>query len=364
MNVSNILVVDDEPDLELLIRQRFQRSDATREFDFRFARDGSDALRVLNGHPDVDLVLSDINMPQMDGLTLLGKLTNSYPDLKVVVVSAYGDMGNIRTAMRRGACDFITKPIDFSDLEFTIRKTIADLHLQREVRQQRDAALRARANLARYVPPDMVDLLAEASEPFGPPREQTGAVLFADIIGFTHLCYAVSPASVFTLLRQFFSRMAQEVFNVEGTLDKYIGDAVMATFGTLNPSGSDASRALRCARNMLRALDEWNEERAVEDVAPLELAIGLHYGPVLVGNLGDGRRLEFATIGDTVNVASHLERLNRALSSNIVASDAFIAQLHAEPPTTADPASGFECRGLQHLHGRGVAMQVWTFGRR
>lgn len=188
-------------------------------------------------------------------------------------------------------------------------------------------------------------------------------MLFADIIGFTRLCYAASPASVFALLRQFFSRMAQEVFNVEGTLDKYIGDAVMATFGTLNPSGADASRALRCARNMLRAMDEWNEERA-DHVAPLELAIGLHYGPVLVGNLGDGRRLEFATIGDTVNVASHLERLNRALSSSIVASDAFVARVRAETATPADPASEFECRGLQYLRGRGDAMQVWTFGRR
>lgn len=365
MNVANILVVDDEPDLELLIRQRFQRNGTAHEFQFLFARDGSDALRVLGEQPHMDLVLSDINMPQMDGLTLLGKLTNAYPDLKVVVVSAYGDMGNIRTAMRRGACDFITKPIDFSDLELTIRKTVADLRLQREVRQQRDAALRARDNLARYVPPDMVDLLAEANEPFGPPREQTVAVLFADIIGFTRLCYAASPASVFAQLRQFFSRMAQAVFDAEGTLDKYIGDAVMATFGTLNPSASDAGRALRCARHMLRVMDEWNGQRAAAaGAAHLELAIGLHYGPVLVGNVGDDRRLEFATIGDTVNVASQLERMNRTLSTSIVASDRFIAQVRAEASSPADLVSEFECRGVQRFRGRDEPMPVWTFGRR
>ncbi|HEX9465100.1 MAG TPA: adenylate/guanylate cyclase domain-containing protein [Alphaproteobacteria bacterium] len=356
--------MDDEPDLEFLIRQRFERNGAVREFDFRFARDGSDALRVLDEQPHIDLVLSDINMPRMDGLTLLGELTSAHPNLKVVVVSAYGDMANIRTAMRRGACDFVTKPIDFSDLELTIRKALADLQLQRELRQQRDAAQRARANLARYVPPNMVDLLAEANEPFGPPREQTLAVLFADIIGFTQLCYAQSPASVFALLREFFSRMAQEVFSLEGTLDKYIGDAVMATFGTLTSSGSDANRALDCARNMLRSIQEWNEERAVDGDAPIELAIGLHYGPVLLGNLGDDRRLEFATIGDTVNVASRLERLNRPFNSNIVASDAFIAQLQAEGLVTGDGVSDFECRGPQYLRGRDDAMEVWTFGKR
>src|SRR5258708_11690735 len=364
MSMGNTRVADNEPDLECTIRQRFERNGAVREFDSRFARDGSDALRVLDEQPHIDLVLSDINMPRMDGLTLLGELTSAHPNLKVVVVSAYGDMANIRTAMRRGACDFVTKPIDFSDLELTISRALADLQLQRELRQQRDAAQRARANLARYVPPNMVDLLAEANEPFGPPREQTLAVLFADIIGFTQLCYAQSPASVFALLREFFSRMAQEVFSLEGTLDKYIGDAVMATFGTLTSSGSDANRALDCARNMLRSIQEWNEERAVDGDAPIQLAIGLHYGPLLLGNLGDDRRLEFATIGDTVNVASRLERLNRPFNSNIVASDAFIAQLQAEGLVTGDGVSDFECRGPQYLRGRDDAMEVWTFGKR
>src|SRR5258708_8918166 len=162
MSIANILVVDDEPDLEFLIRQRFERNGAVREFDFRFARDGSDALRVLDEQPHIDLVLSDINMPRMDGLTLLGELTSAHPNLKVVVVSAYGDMANIRTAMRRGACDFVTKPIDFSDLQLTIRKALRDLQLQRELPQQPHAAPPAPAHLSRYVPPNMVDLLAEA----------------------------------------------------------------------------------------------------------------------------------------------------------------------------------------------------------
>ncbi|HLK65282.1 MAG TPA: SpoIIE family protein phosphatase [Bryobacteraceae bacterium] len=119
-----ILVVDDEPDLELLVRQRFRRQIRDKEFEFLFSHNGEEALQTLAVHPTVELVLSDINMPVMDGLTLLGKLSEASKTLRAVVVSAYGDMSNIRTAMNRGAIDFLIKPIDFEDLEITIRKTL------------------------------------------------------------------------------------------------------------------------------------------------------------------------------------------------------------------------------------------------
>ena len=119
-----ILVVDDEPDLELLVRQRFRRQIRDKEFEFLFSHNGEEALETLAGQPAIDLVLSDINMPVMDGLTLLGKLGEAGKTLRAVVVSAYGDMSNIRTAMNRGAIDFLIKPIDFEDLEITIRRTL------------------------------------------------------------------------------------------------------------------------------------------------------------------------------------------------------------------------------------------------
>jgi sigma-B regulation protein RsbU (phosphoserine phosphatase) len=121
---AKVLIVDDEPDLELLIRQRFRKVIREGELDFSFARNGVDALDVLERDPAVEVVLTDINMPEMDGLTLLAELARRDLAAKAVVVSAYGDMENIRTAMNRGAFDFLTKPIDFHDLEVTIRKTI------------------------------------------------------------------------------------------------------------------------------------------------------------------------------------------------------------------------------------------------
>ncbi len=126
---ATILVVDDEPDLELLVQQRFRRQIRGGEFGFRFARDGVEALALLADSADVDMVLTDINMPRMDGLTLLQRLQEADDPLSTVIVSAYGDMANIRTAMNRGAFDFLTKPIDFADLETTIRKTLA--HIER-----------------------------------------------------------------------------------------------------------------------------------------------------------------------------------------------------------------------------------------
>ena len=130
--MAKILVVDDETDLEALIKQKFRQKIREHKYEFVFAYNGRQALEQLNVHTDIDVVLSDINMPEMDGLTLLTKLAEENTLLKSVIVSAYGDMENIRTAMNRGAFDFITKPVNFEDLELTMEKTIRHVHQMRE----------------------------------------------------------------------------------------------------------------------------------------------------------------------------------------------------------------------------------------
>jgi phosphoserine phosphatase RsbU/P len=139
---EKMLVVDDEPDLESLIRQRFRKKIRDGEYDFVFARNGLEALAQLLEHKDIGVILSDINMPEMDGLTLLAKLNElKNPALRTVIVSAYGDMDNIRTAMNRGAYDFVTKPVDFIDLEKTIEKTINELEIIRNAVKEHDKLL-------------------------------------------------------------------------------------------------------------------------------------------------------------------------------------------------------------------------------
>ncbi|MCF6285073.1 MAG: response regulator [Candidatus Hydrogenedentes bacterium] len=127
LNPVRMLIVDDEPDLEALIRQKFRKKIRQGDYSVVFAGNGQEALETLSANPEIDIILTDINMPVMDGLTLLTRLAEREELFKAVVISAYGDMDNIRTAMNRGAFDFITKPIDFADLEITIEKTAAEI---------------------------------------------------------------------------------------------------------------------------------------------------------------------------------------------------------------------------------------------
>ena len=136
---TRILVVDDEPDLKPLILLRMRRKIRSGEYSFLFAHNGIEALELLNEHQDIDIVISDINMPQMDGLTLLEQIRKVDPNIRAVIVSAYGDMKNIRAAMRRGAIDFITKPLDFNDFEETIERTVIQLKEWRIALLSRDA---------------------------------------------------------------------------------------------------------------------------------------------------------------------------------------------------------------------------------
>src|SRR6476620_6878569 len=140
---ATILVVDDEPDLEALVLQKFRRQIRDGTLTFMFAHDGIEALQSLEQNPHVDLIVLDINMPRMDGLSLLQKLQEADDKKSTIIVSAYGDMSNIRTAMNRGAFDFLTKPIDFTDLEMTVEKTLRHVEMMGEYRRRQIQAERA-----------------------------------------------------------------------------------------------------------------------------------------------------------------------------------------------------------------------------
>ena len=356
MSAAKILAVDDEPDFEQLIRQRFRRQIRAGEYEFQFARDGAEALRLIAADPGIELVLSDINMPVMDGLTLLARLSS---DLRAVIVSAYGDMSNIRIAMNRGAFDFVTKPIDLADLELTIRKTLDEIARLREIRRQRDEAQRMRNNLARYFSPNVVELLAGQDEPLGPVRRQDVAVLFADIVGFTALAETMTPEAVMETLRVFHGRMSREVFACGGTLEKFIGDAMLATFGVPHPSDRDAGNALQAAGSMLAALDRWNDERRSAGAAEIRMGIGVNYGPVVLGDLGGEHGMAFTVIGDTVNASSRLQDLTRVLDTPLVAGDALV-QAVATHEGAAAMRRRLRPAGERQLRGRVGAIKVWT----
>jgi adenylate cyclase len=188
---------------------------------------------------------------------------------------------------------------------------------------------RERTNLARYFSPNVVAELSGNDEPLKQVRTQDVAVLFADIVGFTRYAEGRSPTEVIGTLREFHERMEREVFRHQGTLDKYLGDGLMATFGTPFTGERDASNALRCAQAMIGSIDELNRDRNGRKEPSILLSLGLHYGQVVLGDIGLNR-LEFAVIGNTVNVASRLESLTREFGCGLVASNDLVQRARAE----------------------------------
>ena len=361
MSPSKILGVDDEADFEALVTQRFRRQVRDGEFAFQFAHNGEEALAMLEADPDIELILLDINMPVMDGLTMLSHLRDRQSAVKAIIVSAYGDMTNLRTAMNRGAFDFVTKPVDFADLEITMRKTLADIAKLREMDRLRAAAERARSNLSRYFSPNIVEMLAAQDEPLGAVRRQTAAVLFVDIVGFTGMAETMVPEAVVTMLREFHERMTAQIFACGGTVEKYIGDEIFAVFGVPTVSDNDAANALQCADKMIAALARWNEEREARGEPPLAIGIGLNYGPAVLGDVGSEHSMSFTVIGDTVNTASRLQGLTRTLETPLVVGDPLVTAVKTAP---SDPAAALLGRlldqGEQTLRGRTGAIRIWT----
>src|SRR3974377_870563 len=225
--MATILFVDDEPDLEALVLQKFRKQIREGAVRVIFAHDGVEALESLERHPQVDMVVSDINMPRMDGLSLLQKLQEGEDKKSTIIVSAYGDMSNIRTAMNRGAFDFLTKPIDFGDLETTIDKTLRHVEMMREARRRQAEAERAHASLSRYFSPQIALKLATDWEGDGMKVQwRDVAAIFTDIAGFTSLVETAAPEVLGTLLNEYVGGMTDVIFAHEGTVAKVVGDAI------------------------------------------------------------------------------------------------------------------------------------------
>ena len=221
---------------------------------------------------------------------------------------------------------------------------------------------RERTNLARYFSPNVVAQLSGNDEPLQQVRTQDVAVLFADIVGFTAYADGRDSRDVIGTLRQFHERMERQVFQHGGTLDKYLGDGLMATFGTPFAGDSDALNALRCARGMIASIAELNGERMNRNEPPIQVSVGLHYGQVVLGDIGLNR-LEFAVIGTTVNAASRLEALTREFGCAIVVSDALVQQARTETNhSSADFASLVE-QPAQIIRGLEQPVGIWTCAR-
>lgn len=341
--MSTVLVVDDEPDLEVLILQKFRREVRAGTMSFAFARDGQEALETLARLPHVDLVLADINMPRMDGLTLLARLQEREAPPTTVIVSAYGDMANIRTAMNRGAFDFVTKPIDLADLEATIAKTLRHVATLRDAAARRAGAERAHAALARYFSPNLAaELAAETRTLDLGGRRRDITALFTDVTGFTALVETLPPATLTTLVNAYFGGLTDIVFAHGGTVMKIMGDALQVLFGAPEDQPDHAARAVACALALDAFAEGFRAARLAEGVAFGATRIGLHAGEALVGDFGGGRYFDYTAYGDTINTAARLQAANKVLGTRICAS---IAVAERVPRFQGWPAGDLLLRG-------------------
>ena len=302
--MAKILVVDDETDLEVLIKQKFRQKIREHKYEFVFAINGKHALEQLEANTDVDVVLSDINMPEMDGLTLLSKINEHNTLLKAVIVSAYGDMENIRTAMNRGAFDFVTKPVNFEDLELTMEKTIAHVQQMRETMN----AIKENNILKMYVDETVLNFMAgrefESSLLVNETIEAT--VTFIDICSFTTISEKESPDVVVKLLNKYFDVMVQEIIVQGGYIDKFMGDAVMAVFR----GEYHLDRAIDACLTVRKKVNELPNESGNIFFTP-KVSIGINSGEMISGNIGSAnlKRLDYTVIGDVVNVAQRLQTI-------------------------------------------------------
>src|SRR6202046_3580324 len=325
---ARILVVDDEPDLKALIQQKFRHQIRDGAVSFLFASDGVEALTVLKANCDVDMVITDINMPRMDGLLLLQNLQESEEKLSTVIVSAYGDMSNIRTAMNGGAFDFLTKPIDFLDFETTIAKTIRHIEVLREARRRQAEAERAHASLSRYFSPNLAERLASDADSMdlGGQRREI-ATLFSDIASFTALVETLEPDVLGPLLNDYLTGMTDIVFAHDGTVAKIVGDALHVLFGAPGEQPDHAARAVKCALGLDDYAQSFRERWHKKEIALGVTRIGVHAGPAIVGNFGGGRFVDYTAYGDTINVAARLEAGNKQLGTRICVSAPLAAKV-------------------------------------
>ncbi len=234
---------------------------------------------------------------------------------------------------------------------------VRDITERIEFQQRLNEIEAKRANLARYFSPNIVQNLMQSGGRLNIARTPIVTVLFVDIIGFTRVSATLTSVSTMALLREYLAIFEEAVFAHDGTLDKFLGDGLMATFGTPEPGPENATNAVRCARMMGEKIVAWNAKRIASGFEPLRVGIGLHHGEVVLGDIGGERRMEFAVIGDTVNVANRIEALTRKLDIAILASQDVMDAVRRE--NNPDVLEGFVDFGEHALRGREGLIRLW-----
>lgn len=345
---NRILLVDDEPDMEVLVSQFFRRQIREKIFDFEFAYNGAEALEKLKTQPDIGLVLTDINMPVMDGLTLLKRINELERPVQTIVISAYGDIKNIRVAMNNGAFDFLMKPIDFQDFEITINSSLVHMKfvlesnsMQKQLESERIEKIKAQEEalfhahekekliteqniileqkveertrelnqekkksddlLLNILPPIVAHELKQTGESEARLYEDV-SVLFIDVVNFTGISERLSPKELVAEIHHCFTALDKIIEQHGLEKIKTIGDAYLAVCGLPNPDPDHALNAVKAAIDINKFIKKRKEEGG-----HFEIRSGIHSGPLIAGIVGV-KKFAYDVWGDSVNTAARMEQ--------------------------------------------------------
>lgn len=343
---SHILIVDDAS----TNRDLFARLLMRQQYTVTVASGGREALDLLRCRR-FDLVLLDIMMPDVDGLEVLKtiRLQYSMTELPVIMVTALDESSQVTEALDMGANDYLTKPIDKSVLLARVRTqtSLAQTHqevatLAHDVGQRNKLLLKL---LGRYVTDEVSENLLESPETSRLGGNiQKVTILFADLRGFTHISENMSPDRVATMLNHYFGEMIEIIRKYRGTVDKLIGDGLMATFGAPRERARDAERALACAIEMQMAMSRVNALNVCDDLPQLTMGIGINTGDVMVGNIGSDKHASFSVIGSHVNLAARIQSF--AQGNEILISESTCNEGGAD--VRVDEKLEIQPRGLDH----------------
>lgn len=323
------------------------------------ARDFNPAAEAIFGRPRAGVVgrsICDLIVPE--------RLRSSHEHgFKAAIQNRQLRLPAVRREMSALRADGTEFPIELALVqvdqgdEILYAGFIRDLTERQQAESRMRAVERERANLARFFSPQLVDHMISIEKPLSSDRYQPASILFADMIGFTTFCAENMPRTVIDTLRELLSILSQQVFAHHGTIDKFLGDGVMAVFGSPKPGPFDCTNAIRCALSMQRAVDEWNSRAKRFGAQAIQIAIGIHSGHVIIGDIGSEHRLEFTVLGDTVNIANRVEGKCRSLAASILVTAEAIAALEAEGGR--DLARDFEDMGMQQLRGRSSSVHLY-----
>ncbi len=324
----NILLVDDEKEnldsLSLVLN---------REYNLSFASDGQEALELLQSGtlPEpLHMIISDQRMPRMTGVDLLREAREIVPDAVRIILTGFTDADAIISSINEGQIyKFLTKPIDPVDLRVTVRRSLEFYALEQEnVQLVVDLKHRVKevenllGTFEKFVPRQFTQRVAgegmqnvEDME-IGKAFTDNVSVMFVDIRDFTPLSEALEPQEVLDFLNDYFKHLGEPVHRHRGFVDKYIGDGIMALFDS--PGADQAQDALRAAIDMQRASAAYNAARAEQGLAPVNVGIGVHTGPVIIGTVGMASRMDLTVLGETVNVAARVEQLNKVFGTSVL----------------------------------------------